>query len=114
MPNALIGSAMMSRTRQRGLSEAWGSWKIMVRRRRIALVRSRGAVTSWPPIATRPRVGRYRPAISRATVDLPQPDSPTTARVTPLPIAKLTPSTAFRIFGLRPIARSPSGTGRRK
>src|SRR5687767_5469858 len=33
----------------------------------------------------------------RASVDLPQPDSPTSARVSPLEISKLTPSTARKM-----------------
>ncbi len=36
MPNARSGSATMSRTRQRGFNEAYGSWKIMFIRRRSA------------------------------------------------------------------------------
>ena len=41
-----------------------------------------------------PRVGAYRPTSKRATVLLPQPDSPTSASVLPFSISKLTPSTA--------------------
>src|SRR5438067_1801389 len=72
----------MSRTRQRGFKLAYGSWKIICRRR--------------PRNSTRPSLGAYRPTISRATVDLPQPDSPTSASVSPASTAKLTPSTARR------------------
>ena len=49
---------------------------------------------SWPSKCTVPRVGSYRPTSSRATVLLPQPDSPTSASVLPFSMAKLTPSTA--------------------
>src|SRR5262245_59203071 len=42
----------------------------------------------------RPALGAYRPTMSRATVDLPQPDSPTSASVSPRWTSKLTPSTA--------------------
>ena len=59
-------------------------------RRRLAAPRA----ASWPSKCTLPRVGSYRPTSSRATVLLPQPDSPTSASVLPRSIAKLTPSTA--------------------
>src|SRR6186997_478587 len=42
----------------------------------------------------RPSLGACRPTIRRATVDLPQPDSPTSARVSPLVTSKETRSTA--------------------
>ena len=42
MPNARTGSATMSRTRQRGLSDAYGSWKIMFIRRRSVGLGARG------------------------------------------------------------------------
>src|SRR6266851_2554219 len=38
-----------------------------------------------------PSVGSIKRARSRARVDLPQPDSPTSPTVSPCPIAKLTP-----------------------
>ena len=48
--------------------------------------------------------------ISRATVDLPQPDSPTSASVSPLRISKLTSLTACRkLCGLRSITRLSHG-----
>ena len=43
---------------------------------------------------TSPASGRSRPISSFATVDLPQPDSPTMPKVSPLWMAKLTPCTA--------------------
>ena len=45
-----------------------------------------------------PRVGGVSPATMRATVDLPEPDSPTRPNVVPLRMLKDTPSTALRIF----------------
>src|SRR3954468_13314163 len=45
---------------------------------------------------TLPSVGVYSPTMSRATVDLPEPDSPTSARVSPGSTEKLTRSTARR------------------
>src|SRR6218665_1676194 len=49
---------------------------------------------STPSKLIEPSLGSYRPTISRATVDLPQPDSPTRLKVSPLLIEKFTPSTA--------------------
>ena len=84
-PNARIGSAMMSSTRQRGLRLANGSWKIICRRRR-SFWRSAscaGAHMSMPSKVTLPDVGGNSPTTILATVDLPDPDSPTRARVSP-------------------------------
>ena len=50
-----------------------------------------------PSMAKVPDVGGSIMAIMRASVDLPQPDSPTTASVFPCPSARLTPSTAFSV-----------------
>src|SRR3954447_18797971 len=49
---------------------------------------------SWPLNRTVPAVGRSSAMSNRPSVDLPQPDSPTTPRVSPLRRSKLTPSTA--------------------
>ncbi len=56
------------------------------------------AAMSTPSKTIEPALGRYRPTTQRATVDLPQPDSPTRAKVLPRGMSKLTPSTAFRIW----------------
>src|SRR5689334_303945 len=57
-----------------------------------------------------PRVGWYSPTASRAMVDLPQPLSPTMAKVLPRGTLKLTPSTALRMrFGFRSITRVSQG-----
>src|SRR6266545_2711623 len=45
----------------------------------------------------RPALGAYSPAIRRATVDLPLPDSPTRPSVSPRWISKLTASTARKL-----------------
>ena len=97
MPKARIGSAMMSPTRQRGLRLAKGSWKIIWMRRRS--LRRCGGVARWRPSTRRRcapprRSGGSRPTTMRATVDLPEPDSPTSAKVSPLAMVKETPSTA--------------------
>ena len=51
---------------------------------------------SLPPMMSVPEVGGSIIVTMRARVDLPQPDSPTTARVLPRSRVKLAPSTAFR------------------
>src|SRR5687768_57920 len=50
-----------------------------------------------PRNSMRPSVGVYRPTMRRATVDLPQPDSPTRASVSPRSTSRLTWSTARRL-----------------
>src|SRR3954463_1747087 len=47
-----------------------------------------------PLKVTTPLVGAYRPTMSRATVDLPLPDSPTSASVSPAFTSRSTLSTA--------------------
>src|SRR5439155_6337243 len=74
------GSPTMSRTRQRGFRLAYGDWKIICLR--------------WPRNSMRPPLGASSPTIRRAMVDLPQPDSPTSARVSPRRTSSVTPSTA--------------------
>ena len=58
--------------------------------------RSLGArsFTTRPPIETVPAVMVSSPAIIRSSVDLPQPDGPTSARNSPSDMAKDTSSTA--------------------
>ncbi|MNR41522.1 hypothetical protein D3C85_1599170 [compost metagenome] len=80
----MSGSAMMSPMVMRGFKEASGSWKIIW----ISLRFSRNApcsslVKSCPSHTTLPSVAGTRPISARAKVDLPQPDSPTTPRVSP-------------------------------
>ncbi len=47
-----------------------------------------------PSNSTRPDVGAISRTSMRPVVDFPQPDSPTSDNVSPLPTSKLTPSTA--------------------
>ena len=49
---------------------------------------------SSPSKRTAPAVGSIRRSTRRPVVDLPQPDSPTSASVSPRAISKLTSSTA--------------------
>ena len=108
-PCSRSGSPTISSTFQRGFRLAYGSWKIICMRRRSA--RGSGVVAvSWPSKCTLPRVGAYRPTSRRATVLLPQPDSPTSASVSPLRMLNETPSTACTNWrGLRSTTRFSQG-----
>src|SRR5229473_2460983 len=72
----------------------------------------RSASTSWPSSATRPASGSIRRRITRPTVDLPQPDSPTSPRVWPDPMANDTPSTARTAARGRPNPKNARGPGK--
>src|SRR5690348_14253416 len=62
----------------------------------MAMSRSRGSssVTSTSPIEIVPSVISSRPAIIRKSVDLPQPEGPTSTMNSPSSTARLTSSTA--------------------
>ncbi len=89
---------MISLTDIRGSREEKGSWKIICISRRS---RNRSSPLAWvmslPPYSTCPPLASSRPRMTRPRVDLPQPDSPTTPRVWPFWMEKLTPSTAWRV-----------------
>ncbi len=86
----------MSPTVILGLREVYGSWKTIWMLRRTALrALPDSPVMSSPLNRIEPAVGRSRWHSIFATVDLPQPDSPTMPRVSPLARVKSTPSTAF-------------------
>ena len=88
-PMMISGSATMSPMQRRGLSEAIGSWKISCRRRRIRRILSAASpVSSVPSNTTLPAVGRRSCRTARPKVDLPQPDSPTRPKVSPLPTSQ--------------------------
>ena len=53
-----------------------------------------GVATSSPSISSAPAVGGSISVNSRASVDLPEPDSPTTASVRPASSENDTPSSA--------------------
>src|SRR6478609_3610759 len=90
------GSPTMSPTVMRGLSEEYGSWNTIWMLRRIRRRSLPLAVTmSWPSNSAEPPVGFSSPQSRRATVDLPQPDSPTSPSVSPGYRSKETPSTAL-------------------
>ena len=86
---------MIDPTRRRGLSEAYGSWKtICISRRNGRSFRRDQCVMSCPSSSMRPPVGSSSRVTSRATVDFPQPVSPTRPSVSAGAIVNETPSTA--------------------
>jgi hypothetical protein len=86
----------MSPARQRGLSEAYGSWKMICRSRRFLRMASASSVVSSSPSSwTEPEVGSMRRMTDLAVVVLPQPDSPTSDSVSPRATWNDTPSTAW-------------------
>ena len=64
-------------------------------RRRGRISRLPKSVMSRPMNTTLPLVGAISRIISFATVDFPQPDSPTSPNASPSEMERLTPSTAF-------------------
>ncbi len=83
----------------RGLSDAYGSWKIIC----ISLLKLRSSFddilscTLRPLNLISPPVISYKRMIERPVVDLPEPDSPTRPSVSPLYTSKLIPSTALMV-----------------
>ena len=88
-------SAIASRTRMRGSSEASGSWNtICIARRYGCSARASSRSRSTPSNHSFPACGSTRRSSERPIVDLPQPDSPTSASVRPAGTSRSTPSTA--------------------
>jgi len=80
-----------------GLSEEKGSWKtICIQRRCSRPGCTPGAIQCTPPNSTVPLVASTRRIRVRASVDLPQPDSPTMPRVRPSCRSKLTALSALK------------------
>ena len=80
----------------RGSSEPTESWKMICMSRRFAFSsRRERCVRSVPSKKTWPPVGSISRRIVRPSVDLPQPDSPTSPSVSPRRTARSTPSTAW-------------------
>ena len=89
------GSATISRTVIRGLSDAYGSWKTIWMSRRTGRICLRlNFVMSAPLKMIWPLVGSTSLMIVRPSVVFPQPDSPTTPSVSPRVTVRSTPSTA--------------------
>ena len=81
--------------RVRGLSDENGSWKTRLIRRRSAFSSPpRTSNTSVPSNDAAPESGSTSPVSAAATVDLPDPDSPTNPSVVPRRIRKLKSFTA--------------------
>ncbi len=80
------GSARIAPTVICGFSDEYGSWKIIcIARRRSRKARASSAPRSSPSNSTWPALGSIRRSSRRPSVDLPQPDSPTTPSVSPGP-----------------------------
>src|SRR3546814_14273664 len=94
-----MGSATMSRMRMRGFSDENGSWKTICiwRRNELSIFLSSSCVTLTLLKCTEPELVWYRPAIRRAMVDLPDPDSPTRPNTSPSLMEKLTSLTASSV-----------------
>ena len=102
-PCATGASPTMSTTRMRGLSDAYGSWKIICILSCCRRAASGGSPASDAPCQRRsPAESGSRPTASRPSVDLPHPDSPTSPTTSPERIARSTPSTACTISSRRP------------
>src|SRR3989449_3333993 len=105
-----MGSAMISPTRIRGLSELYGSWKTTCTLRRWS--RSAVPVSSArlrPANSMAPAVGSSAASTSFDVVVLPHPDSPTSPSVSPGLIVKLIPSTALTTPRVLPKSEPPTG-----
>ena len=78
------GSAIDVATRARGFSEENGSWNTSpIRRRNARAADPLAPNTSVPSSVAVPPSGRANPVNAAATVDLPEPDSPTSPSVAP-------------------------------
>ena len=90
-------SAMISATVIRGLSDAYGSWKIIciLRLNFLSSERDLRPCTFSPLNSTSPLVASYKRIIVLPVVDFPQPDSPTRPNVSPRKMSNDRPSTAL-------------------
>ena len=97
MPKFSSGSPTIVPAGRRGFIDEYGSWKIVWMRRRCGHIGAglevRDVLAAEHDAARRSARSASAPVLPM--VDLPQPDSPTSPSVSPLAIAKLTPSTAF-------------------
>jgi hypothetical protein len=94
-PAMRSGSATLSNA-VRSKSSLW-SWKTKpIRRRSTESAVSPSAARFWPWITTLPAVARSMPAASLSSVDLPAPEWPVTATISPEPISQETSRSASR------------------
>src|SRR5215471_5592384 len=63
----------------------------------IRIPRELGLVSGAPSMLTEPRSGLSKPATMFISVDLPQPDGPTIATMSPSPTSKLMPSSTCKV-----------------
>src|SRR6185369_6455584 len=99
-PCAASGSVTMRSMVWRGSSDPYGSWNTIWMSRRAWRNCSRGsACKSRPSSLTLPEVGWSSAITSRASVDLPEPDSPTIPMLRPASMVKLTPFSACTLCG---------------
>src|SRR5689334_6640154 len=106
------GSPTMSPTVMRGFSEVYGSCStIWMSRRSLRSSAPFMPKMSRPSNLATPAVGGSRRISTWARVDLPQPDSPTTPRVSPLFNENETPSTALTWPTVR-LNSTPTRTGK--
>src|SRR6266508_2889489 len=104
-------SPMISPIRMRGLSDAYGSWKMICILRRISRIADPDRDDSSRPSKVMvPRVCSLSRTRQRPRVVLPQPDSPTRPTVSPSSTSRLTPSTALTCSRAPP--SSPVRTGK--
>jgi hypothetical protein len=112
MPCRRSGADTIWRTVLRGFSEANGSWNTICMSRRSGWRDFRFAVVmSWPSKRICPALGSSSLIRVRASVVLPQPDSPTSPTVSPSCRVKLTSSTALTLATSRRNTM-PSRTGK--
>ena len=96
-----------SPTLRRGLSERYGSWNtICTRRRKARTSLERMCARSTPESRISPLEGSISRTMQRATVDLPEPDSPTMPSVWPLRTSRVTSLAAGTSRFFRSQARS--------
>ena len=93
MPWTSGASPIASATRMRGLRLACGSWKISCTSRWT----ERSPCGERPKTSTSPVLGGSRPAAMRPSVDLPEPDSPTSPTNSPVGMVRSMPSSARMI-----------------
>ena len=102
---------MISPIRMRGLSDAYGSWKMICILRRISRIAGPDSDdSSRPSKVTVPPVGSISRTRQRPRLVLPQPDSPTSPTVSPSSTSRLTPSIALTCSCVYP--SKPAGTGK--
>ena len=102
---------MISPTVIRGSSDVKGSWKTIPMRRRMRAKRGPPEVRDVRPVEQHaPASGSSSRTMQRASVDLPQPDSPTIPMAAPASTENDTPSTARTTCGRRP--SRPRRTGK--